>query len=82
MGKGLKGLSFKHNMHGQIIGEIDYNKPYQFTFVYPDNRRVVFDNIIHFNAMSTGCYVLINTEDTAYVVRPNHDYIIEKPMKL
>jgi len=50
---------FEHNMQGQIIGEIIYKNPYQFTFVYPDNRRLTVNNIIQFNAMKTGCYVLL-----------------------
>ena len=72
-------IKFEHNMQGQIIGEIVYNNPYQFTFVYPDNRRLVVNNVIQFNAMKTGCYVLLDTKETVYVIRPNHDYVIEKP---
>jgi hypothetical protein len=68
-----------HNMAGQIIGTIDFNAPFQFTFVYPDNRRNVFNNIVRFSAMRTGCYCLFDNEGTAFVIRPVHEYIIEKP---
>ena len=70
---------FKHNLAGQVIGEIEYAEPYQFTFVYPDNRRNVFNNIVRFVAMRTGCYVLFNQDGTSFVIRPLHEYIIEKP---
>ena len=71
--------NLQHNMAGQIIGAIDFNVPYQFTFVYPDNRRNVFDNIVHFSAMRTGCYAISDNEGTTFVISPGHEYIIEKP---
>ena len=74
----MENQNFTHNLENQIIGEITYNKPYQFTFVYADNRRHVFDNIVKFISMKTGCYVLIDTEDVTYVIRQLHDYVIEK----
>ena len=72
----------KHNMQGQIIGEIEFDKPFKFTYVYADNRRNTFENIICFNAMSTGCYVLFSDKGVIYVVRPNYEYVIEEPQEI
>jgi len=77
----MKSVVFEHSMESQIIGEIAYNEPFQFTFVYPDNRRNTFDNIKKFVAMKTGCYVLFDKEGVIYVIRPLYDYVIEKLQK-
>ncbi len=69
-----------HNMGGQIIGEIEFSVPFRFTFVYPDNRRNVFDNIMRFAAMRTGCYTLFNDKGVCFVVSPLYEYVIEEPM--
>ena len=71
-------IKFIHNLGGQILGKIEFLIPYQFTFVYSDNRRNIFNNIIYFNSMSTGCYVLTDTDGTVFVITPTHEYIIEK----
>ena len=70
----------EHNMHGQIIGQMEFNVPFRFTFVYHDNRRNVFDNIVRFAAMRTGCYCLFDSAGKCFVIRPEHEYIIEEPM--
>ena len=57
---------FTHNMEGLVAGEIDYNVPYEFTFVYHDNVRHTFKNLVKFISMKTGCYVLVDTEGTIY----------------
>ena len=74
----MERAEFSHNLNSQIIGEIIYEKPYQFTFVYPDNRRNIFNNIKTFLSMKTGCYVLIDKDETVFVVRANYDYVVEK----
>jgi hypothetical protein len=69
-----------HNMGSQIIGEMVMVVPFRFTFVYPDNRRNVFDNIVRFAAMKTGCYCLFDNTGRCFVIRPLHEYVIEEPM--
>ena len=69
-----------HNMDSQIIGEIQFKIPFRFTFVYDDNRRSVFENIIRFVAMKTGCYALFDDKERCFVVRPLYEYVIEEPM--
>jgi hypothetical protein len=69
----------KHNSQSQIICEVIFEKPYQFIYVYHDNTRHIFNNIINFKAVKTGCYLLTDEEGILYVVRPLHDYVIEKP---
>ena len=66
-------------MESQIIGEIEYIKPFQFTFVYEDNRKHTFDNVVKFVAMKTGCYVLFSKDGIIYVIRPLYEYVIEQP---
>ena len=68
-----------HTMDGQIIGKIEFNEPFQFTFVYSDNRRTIFDNIVRLVTMKTGCYCLFDNKETCFVVRPLHEYVIERP---
>ena len=70
---------FKHNMQSLITGEIEYSTPFEYTFVYDDNRRHTFNDIMRMSVMRTGCYVLFNSEGTAFVIRPLFDYVIEKP---
>jgi len=69
----------QHNMDSQVIGEMTLDEPYQFTYVYSDNRRNTFDNIVKFQAMKTGCYVLFDADGVIYVIRPTHEYVIERP---
>ena len=73
-------MKITSNLSGQIIGEIEFHVPFRFTFVYPDNRRNVFENIMRFSAMKTGCYVLFDNVGRCFVISPLHEYIIEEPM--
>ena len=70
---------FKHNMQSLITGEIEYSTPFEYTFVYDDNRRHTFNDIMRMSVMRTGCYVLFDSKGTAFVIRPLFDYVIEKP---
>lgn len=78
--KRQKVTKMKHNMESEIIGTIEYDEPYQWEFVYSDNRRRVFENVIRFNSMKTGCYVLFDSDGVAYVIRPEFEVVIQKPM--
>ena len=69
-----------HNLEGQVIGEMEMHVPFRFIFVYPDNRRNIFDNIVRFVAMKTGCYCLFDNKERCYVVRPSYEYVIEEPI--
>jgi len=73
---------FTHNMQGRIIGELTYEDPHEYTFVYADNRRNTFRNIMGFNVMDTGCYILSDKDGTVFVVRPLHEYLIQKTQEV
>ena len=69
----------KHIFRGTETLSLKFKVPHQIIFVYPDYRQNVFDDIVKIKVARTGCYVMTDTDGIVFVVRPNHDYVIEKP---
>ena len=74
----MSPLITKHNLRGNILGEIEFAKPMTFRVVYPDNVEY-FTSIVKFTAMKTGCSVLTDKDDGVTVLVCGHRYYSYKP---
>ena len=75
----MKPAPYRHTFTNNVLGEVHFSLPWQFTFVYPDGTREVFCGVTKLTAMRTGCYVL-TCGTRVIVVSPGHRYVIEEPM--
>lgn len=69
----------KHNLQHNVVGEIDFEgERWTFTFYYEHGSDLTINNVVRFQAMKTGCYVLFIADGQIVVVPPKFKYYTEQ----